>query len=792
MAIFVVLLVLAFIIPDGYGLFAITSLGLLLIIRSMVIQAKSQRLRKVGSPMKFMWTVVGFFLLGGMLIFLFLFYSIVHDTDLETELGHKVMFTNIEYLARSITGAIDLFMLDVDTNILDRLDMSPGIKAMLSIWAILSFLCAVALIIGLVYTRVKAYYRITYLAKPTEEKDHIYIFFGDNEPSRLLIKDIVGNRKDPRAIPIIIEDTNENENSLDLREDALGMVSRKRHLFKTTQNLGAFAAISSQSLDKIDSEAAGHPDFDIFAHIGVPKIKKIIDALTALSTPDKTRKSQLHFFFMGEDEEQNIRSIIALAKDSTVRKIATNNNIEHRIYCHARFNGPNRVVEDIAKNEKLQVKIVDSSHLAVEHLKMEPEYHPIRVVDISPENPATVSSALSCLIVGFGEVGRDAFRFLYEFGSFVGDASTDSESVRSPFGCTIVDPNLNNIKGSLQSSMPAIFAGEQGARISFLSEDSNSSDFHMEVFNDEYLKSLNYVVISIGHNDEAIALGTRIFERVRQVRSDLSKLRIFVRCTDDSKVEFMQKIADHYNNGYGESRNNTPIIHIFGQPQKTYTYDLVVSDEIIELGKKFLDKYNEIKGGRELTWEERRTKLLKPYPPVLDNLRSLQRKESQDIANAMHIGTKLYILEKTLNGIEGFNWKDFYKAYFLPNGSPEVKGGYNKESGHVTEIVYPKLSHFENRIILRLAMLEHTRWNAAHELMGYRLCNETTGCNERTREHNCLCGWEMLDAKSQQTREQDEWQPDCDYKKYDFIVVDTTIALAKDYLVHKQKKINPK
>lgn len=329
------------------------------------------------------------------------------------------------------------------------------------------------------------------------------------------------------------------------------------------------------------------------------------------------------------------------------------------------------------------------------------------------------------------------------------------------------------------SSMPAVFNPqyrvETDTRIRFEAIDHNDQRFYTDVLDEDFLKTVNYIVISIGDNDEAIALGIRIFNLVRRFRDDVSKLRIFVRCTDDNKVEKVSKIADHYNYGYGRGVDNNPVIHIFGEPEKTYTYDLVVSDRLIEEGKMFHEEYRRL-SGEGPTWDKRHSKLTETGTPNIESLRKLRRQESQDRANALHAGTKMILLQRAMASISGHSgmpvdWKAFYRGYFNPDGSTDTEG---KQS----EIYYPGLSVSENIVITNLAMLEHLRWNAAHELMGYVFNPDSDGCDERTMRHNCLCRWSQLDGQSDMVT---DWE--CDYKKYDFCVVDTTIAMNKSKLV---------
>lgn len=772
----IVLIILLISVSDNFGMWLTVGLlisGELLILYSIISQLKNNlikpayRLYAKDFYLKILAKLMGFFLILGTLLYLYVFYTIGHDADITKLLGHRVQFSNAEYLLRSFICSLDLFMLDVDSNILDRLDGHAALKGWLAIQAVFSFSCTVAMLVGLVYSRLLAYYKLHYATKINNSKNHLYLFFGNNEPSELLIKDIV--KKDPKAVAIIIDVANVKEDDTNEWEGIVGLITHKQRVFNTADKVGAHVIIASQQLYDIDEEITVREDFDVFAYLGISRLKKFIHKLLQTSGP------QLHIFFMGEDEELNIRNIITLAKDSTILSLAKNQDLSHRIYCHARYNGPNRVIQDVALKKHLNIKIVDSSHISIELLKLDSKYHPVNVVKTCKDNLATVESPLNTLLVGFGEVGRDAFRFLYEFGAFV---NSNNPNFRSPFECVIVDNNLNTIIGTLMSTMPGVFGHNNlNTNIRFYNTDYNSQLFNTEIMNVEFMKNINYIIISTDNNDEAIALAARLFNQTRRVREDLSNLRILVRCTDDKKVESIQKIADHYNYGYGEKegKNNPEVIRIFGQPEKTYTYDLVVSDKLIEEGKLFHEKYR-ILQEEGPTWDERHKKLTETGIPNIEKLRKLRRQESQDMANALHAGTKMILLENAMKELYEENdstvdWYSFYLRYFNPDGTTDVEGSQSN-------IHYPGLSARENEIILRLAQLEHLRWNAAHELMGYVFNESGNECDERTMRHNCLCSWDKLDKQSDMIT---GW--DCDYKKYDFCVVDTTVALNREKLL---------
>lgn len=101
----------------------------------------------------------------------------------------------------------------------------------------------------------------------------------------------------------------------------------------------------------------------------------------------------------------------------------------------------------------------------------------------------------------------------------------------------------------------------------------------------------------------------------------------------------------------------------------------------------------------------------------------------------------------------------------------------------------PQGSQFSPEEVLlfrNLARLEHMRWNASHEMMGYQgyaqgdpTCrlvankgDQRHACNERYKLHNCLVDWQDLDAEM--NNECNRWHSD--YKRFDYVVVATAFS----------------
>ena len=71
-----------------------------------------------------------------------------------------------------------------------------------------------------------------------------------------------------------------------------------------------------------------------------------------------------------------------------------------------------------------------------------------------------------------------------------------------------------------------------------------------------------------------------------------------------------------------------------------------------------------------------------------------------------------------------------------------------------------------------LAITEHLRWNASHEMLGYRRGDIN---NHRERTHKCLTHWQNLSSGPLKNSD--------DYKLFDYNVVETSLYLS--YIDHE-------
>lgn len=668
-----------------------------------------------------------------------------------------------EVLLRSALCSIQLFAANMDGDVIFAIADHDILKGLISSACFAATLCTFILIMSLVLSRLIAYLHIRHLSID-KQRNHVYLFFGMNDASKLLAKDICLNSGDPNGVVIFVEtslagETEKDENKTGGWNSVLSMLTHRRKTFLDVPDDDRHAlAIASCSLCNIDGETT-----DVWTSIGLTTVKESLEKLKSI----KDKDAELQIFLLSEDRDANVRSVPILAKDNLVACP----DYRTVIYCHARRNGVNRIVEDLglANESRTEVRIIDSSHLAIEQLKSKVMNHPIEFVSVNPlssKNPGTVSSPFIGLVMGLGETGEEAVKFLYEYGAFVDEKASATNSFRSPFCCHVVDKDMKCLEGHFVSEVPGAVCqksnkNKDDALIKLYPYDYSSDAFFTEVLG-KIADSLNYVVIAIGDDEQNMTVAVEILRYVRSKRANLDNFRIYVRAYEKGSFKHMNEIANHYNQRLGKDRNDlSETIVPFGQSESIYTYELVVRDKFELEGRQYYETYRSLQiapENDEGTWEERHRKNMKPDGTTTkwDRMSKIRRKESQDRSNALHAKTKIRLLEKAI-GEE--------KAKDL---ALKALGNREKKKG---AIHYQTLSPEENKLMLNLAMCEHLRWNASHEMMGYVNNESGHSCNERMRQHNCLKPWQELDKESKAADYID------DYKVFDYGVVETSFKL---------------
>lgn len=628
-----------------------------------------------------------------------------------------------ELLLRSAICSLDLFMIDFDSNIFDSVATHDMLKGMIVCTGFAAMLCTVTLLLGLVVSRLTAHLHLRHI-HIDRHHNHLYIFFGINDASKLLVRDILNKDKAARIIYVensLAAEAEDKGGSTDGKETVKSLFIHRRNKFVEVEDDGRKAlAIANIAVHNLNANCS-----DVWNALGLQTVRRILTPKGPLGRLGKD--AELHLFFLSDNREENIQSTAVMSRDTTIGNAAYLTTI----YCHARRTDLNCVleVENLeSDNSRLRVRVLDSSSLALEHLRGDVDNHPVSFVDVEPlgtDAPGMVTSAFTSLIVGFGETGQEATKFLYEFGAFAGcDAGNGWH--RSPFHCHIVDRNLDELKGQFIASAPGVsFNGEDdGVSIHFHHLDYHSREFYEEVLTEQFLQSLNYVVVSLGDDERNMAVGVSILKEAFRLRKDMRHFCVYVRVRETDNHQHMQQIARHYNRWMESSQHD--VLRVFGQHAAIYTFKNIIDDQYLIDGETYYEQYADIAiGPVHPSWSERRTSILQKDAPLWSCLQEVHQKEMQDRSNAVHAMTKLRMM----------------KLAGAPHSTYEEMDARLKEN---------------------LAHTEHLRWCAANELMGY-VYGPTKDYKRKT--HPCIQPWENI---AEETR------------AYDYIVVETSLLLHKN------------
>ncbi len=622
-----------------------------------------------------------------------------------------------------------------------------------------------------------------------------FIFWGMNEPSFLLAKSIQQSRSDKKDYRIIIVRTDDDRDRTSMRngiERLFNFLSLKNKDLEKLQDLRCLTASTFIELSKLDSSiqlGQGHPDV----------IKKRLSLRQLSIIVKRKTRGTVHLFFLGDDQSANIQSITNLKNDATLVAFATGGRPQEkrhvRFYCHARRNSVHRVVEDEQMLHNIDVKVVDSSLISIDQLKQDVNLHPVNYVDV--EHDATVSSAFNALVVGFGEIGIDAVRFLYEFGAFVKTGTAASKVQRSTFHCDVVDSRMSVIAGPFLANAPAIktelitrdgsqvpmhdSASPNGKCLLSLHQlDVMGVDFYKKLEN--WVKDLNYIVIATDDDEHNMSLAVRIFRLATMYRANMEHFRIMVRVKSDADGH-IRNTAWHYNRLWAaeqaagpspmhqrsvtfQDRFDAPIT-VFGLNEMVYTYDYIVSEKIVAEAKAFKARYDasiaalKDKSGLPsqyptASWDDEYMDLMQlegdyqGYSPTYTGMMRLRRIQSQNQQNCYHLYTKQKLAREAL--------ADPLKFEALTSGNlfrrnNEIEYVWKNGATPMPDVI---------AMLDVLARTEHLRWCASHEILGYRDHGDEDFKDETHLQHGCLKPWEQLSTEK---------------KSYDYNIVDVSLGI---------------
>lgn len=629
---------------------------------------------------------------------------------------------------------------------------------------------AAAIITSLIMIRwvgMLLYYRLR-LWRFKRESSELYLLWGITPASLSLAKSIRQARPKEEIVFVCAPD-DEDDSNMNLHR-MLDIIKLKDDV--DSQIVDMDAMVVNCHADVADPSLCHAKSIERFLRYNVrlPQLSNIVK-----------HAEQLYVFFLSSDETQNInatRNLVSIVEAEEKR--ATSHGRDTHIYCHARHSALTEVFEsDNMKNYMLRLRlhIIDSAKLSVRLLKKNIGDCPVTFVDVDRDT-ATVCSPFRCMIVGFGETGEEALKFLYEFGAFV-----DKNGRKTPFICTVVDPKATALKENFMSKNSSLNCAAANAddNFDFVETEMGGKGFWPRV-QKEVEGGLSYLVFAI--NDDMASMNTamEIAKRAikwRSANAITKRLNIYVRCYNHINHAQMTNIARNMQGSYGNIA-----VKVFGGIEEIFNHETIVADNCQEEAKLYNWEYSKRNGTIEQCWIKSLKLERTRQTPNDSNIQDTQRLMEQNISNALHKATKLHLL--TLSGYDCYHWstrnlererlsvkyaeeyEELYKKEEYKNLSDKEKERIKNTRG--TDYIH--LSDKERTVLLSVARLEHERWVAGMKLQGWGpTAKSTDSKNIEQKLHSDMRPWDELRSAGPAREETQGY--DCD-------VVDTSIRLGMD------------
>lgn len=598
---------------------------------------------------------------------------------------HGSAASNVALLLRSSLSSMEMFVSHSD--LIEVNEKFHGNPTYMALFALTHF-CAVAIsaifILRLFGFRLVSWVKVmkAYICSWLPLNCNYYVMFGVNSNTLMLANSIHKKRKEEKQRIIFINMPEKGHSHAATRFSF-------SHFFHSDSNgidkylediemMGALLFNSSRSFDNPILKHSIDDVFKVFQALDFSWIVRMpLQNLLRNSATRKNKKfngSKVEFFFLSDEEKDNLIAVTVLQKIQ--KKQIDYKNFSFNCYCHARKSQNNAAM----LNEgalAFKVHIIDTSNLAVLDLKRDNRFHPVNFVE-KDTNTGTVKSAFTGMVIGFGETGRDAFRFLYEFSSF----TKDNQGNPSAKKIHVIDKDIDDLKAEFLEEAPVL---KNNSEIEWWNVKSTHSAGYWDKLK-SVIQELNYIVISVKDDEEAVGIATSIFEYAYRYRNNLNRFKIFVRLRNSMREDFLRKHKEFFN-----------VIVPFGSVMDAFSYETINKDVLEKAAKRFKYRYDilygakfdAIENGNEEEYADEAW--LKRRKVYLEETDAVKRKESeikiwyqeeQDRSNVWHLYTKIAL---------------------------------------VNEDVTPESLQLDSnkQLLQNLSDCEHLRWNAKMELLGF-------------------------------------------------------------------------
>lgn len=653
----------------------------------------------------------------------------------------------IALLLRSATASMEMFVSESELiEVEHHIANNPYYMMWFSLTHFLAICISAAFILHILGIRAISYLKMR-LTWRRQKKD-LYVFFDLSQESVNLAKDICKSNNEGKDFRIVFVKTPMEDSHLERFSFShiLSFADNRNETIEELMEINALLTYSRKSI------TIGMDDKEWEETIGLNILRHYIKKYT----------EDIYFFCLSANEENNINTAVALSKRYS-------DNERHHIYCHANRDS---ITDSLASTN---LKFIDSSNLAVMELKKKVEYQPVSFV--TPDTKTGVATKpFRSMIIGFGETGFEVFRFLYEFSSFVG-----KESKENPFHCDIIDPKAKQLENSLYLHCPGLEekANKDGAHIILFHEGTIENNRNIVK---KLIDSVDYIVVCTDNEKENLSIGITLLNLAYKYRSNLEKLAIFIGINDNREYTKAQEIAKFYNkSGKKDKKENLYEFTLvpFGSKKQLFTYKNIIDEDVLNKAKEFYFEYQKTSNlldtkeaykcaeNKKKEWEKRREEKKQNVDKGLWNKNELTQKEAQDMANAWHIQTKLYLVgaccyckDKEYKCVakerhaQLYGCIDFVMQKLLARMEKARERDEKFKKSH--EFILAQIAEYEREnnvptgeyctLFENLAKCEHMRWDASNRLLGYRTFKNATSNDKHylQKTHACMMPYEEL------------------------------------------------
>ena len=282
-------------------------------------------------------------------------------------------------------------------------------------------------------------------------------------------------------------------------------------------------------------------------------------------------------------------------------------------------------------------------------------------------------------------------------------------------------------------------------------------------------------------------IGITLLELAYKYRSNLEKLAIFIGINDNREYKKAQELAKFYNeSGKKDKKENLYEFTLvpFGSKKQLFTYKNIIDEDVLNKAKEFYFEYQKTSNlldtkeaykcaeNKKKEWEKRREEKKQNIDKGLWNKNELTQKEAQDMANAWHIQTKLYLVgaccyckDKEYKCVakerhaQLYGCIDFVMQKLLARMEKARERDEKFKKSH--EFILAQIAEYEREnnvptgeyctLFENLAKCEHMRWDASNRLLGYRTFKNATSNDKHylQKTHACMIPYEELLANEE-------------------------------------------